>query len=208
MAQADNVQVLQERLAYEQKLVRLVDRIHGAKSLDAIFIELQGDILALLDAERLTLFAIDPEKRELYSKFVAIDAIKEIRVPISEQSLAGYVATTGQTLNIADAYDAAELARISSRLRFDSSWDKKTGFRTTQILCMPIQRDDGTTLGVVQLLNKRRGPRFTAADEESVARITKTLGIASTTSSRSSWASAGPASSTTCWPSTGSPRRS
>ena len=177
MAVQEGVLQLQERLANEQRLVQLIDRIHSAKSLDSIFIEVQGEILTFFDADRLTLYALDNEKKEIYSKFLAIDAVREIRVPISPKSVSGYVALSKQTVNIADAYDAGELKKISPELSFDSSWDKKTGIRTTQILCMPVLHE-GKVLGVVQLINKKRGPRFTKDDEVSVARIAKTLGIA------------------------------
>ena len=169
--------MLQERLANEQRLVQLIDRIHAAKSLDSIFLEIQGEIVAFVDAERMTLYVVDGDRKQLYSKFLALDAVKEIRVPISETSVSGFVAKTQQTVNIADAYDAAELKRISPRLAFDASWDKRTGFRTTQILAMPVLHD-GRILGVIQLLNKRGGGRFTKDDETGVARIAKTLGIA------------------------------
>jgi hypothetical protein len=102
--------MLQERLAYEQKLVQLVDRIHAAKGIDNIFIELQGEILELLDADRMTIYAVDTVKKELYSKFLALDDVKEIRLPVSEKSIAGYVAASARIVNIADAYDKAELA--------------------------------------------------------------------------------------------------
>jgi len=178
LAVQESVLVLQERLANEQKLVHLIDRIHSAKTLDSIFIEVQGDILAFLDADRMTLYAVDMEKKELYSKFLALDAVKEIRVPINESSVAGFVATSRQTVNIADAYDTAELAKVSPKLRFDSSWDKKTGYRTRQILGMPILHENRLVFGVVQLLNKKKGGRFTKDDEVNVARIAKTLGVA------------------------------
>jgi len=177
VAQQESVLVLQERLAYEQRLVQLVDRIHSARGLDSIFIELQGEILGLLDADRMTLYAVDADRRELYSKFLAIDTVKEIRLPIAEKSIAGFVAASGRVINIADAYDLAEISKISPTLSFDSSWDKKTGFRTQQILAMPIMHD-GRAIGVIQLLNKKHGGRFTKEDEASAARIAKTLGIA------------------------------
>ena len=177
MAVQESVLALQERLANEQRLVHLIDRIHSAKSLDTIFIEVQGEILTFFDADRMTLYAIDNDKKEIYSKFLAIDSVREIRVPISPKSVSGFVALSKQTVNIADAYDGGELKKISPELSFDSSWDKKTGIRTTQILCMPILHE-GKVLGVMQLINKKRGPRFTKEDEVSVARIAKTLGIA------------------------------
>ena len=173
-----DVQSLQDKLAYEQRLVQLVDRIHAAKNIDQIFVELHTDILGLLDAERMTLYAIDQDKKELYSKFLALDAVREIRVPISEKSISGYVALWRQPVSIADAYDKIELQKISPTLSFDSSWDKKTGFRTTQVLCVPILHEGRSTVGVIQLLNKKSGDRFTKDDEASVARISKTLGIA------------------------------
>jgi type II secretory ATPase GspE/PulE/Tfp pilus assembly ATPase PilB-like protein len=177
VAVQESVLALQERLANEQRLVHLIDRIHSAKSLDSIFIELQGDLLAFFDADRMTLYAVDHEKKEIYSKFLALDAVKEIRVPISAKSVAGFVTLHKQTVNIADAYDGKELRRLSPELHFDSSFDKRTGFRTTQILCMPVLHEN-RVLGVVQILNKKRGGRFTKDDEASVARIAKTLGIA------------------------------
>ena len=177
MAVQESVLALQERLANEQRLVHLIDRIHSAKSLDSIFIEIQGEMLTFFGADRMTLYAVDHDKKEIYSKFLALDAVKEIRVPISAKSVAGFVALTRQTVNIADAYDAAELRRLSPELHFDSSFDKRTGFRTTQILCMPVLHE-GKVLGVVQILNKKRGTRFTKEDEQSVTRLAKTLGIA------------------------------
>jgi type II secretory ATPase GspE/PulE/Tfp pilus assembly ATPase PilB-like protein len=177
VAAQDSVLTLQERLATEQRLVHLIDRIHSAKTLDSIFIELQGEVLTFFDADRMTLYAVDHDKKEIYSKFLALDAVKEIRVPISAKSVAGFVALSKQTVNIADAYDASELRRISPELHFDSSFDRRTGFRTTQILCMPVLHES-KVLGVVQILNKKRGPRFTKDDEVSVGRIAKTLGIA------------------------------
>src|SRR6059036_1158033 len=177
VAQQQSVQILQERLAYEQKLVQLVDRIHSAKGIDSIFIELQGEILEPLDADRMTIYAVYTAKKALYSKFLPLDTVKEIRLPISEKSIAGYVAASGRVVNIVDPYDRAELAKISPTLSFDGSWDQKTGFRTKQILGMPILHD-GKPIGVIQLLNKKRGARFTKEDETGASRIAKTLGIA------------------------------
>jgi len=178
LAAQDALAALQEKLANEQRLVQLIDRIHSAKTLDTIFIDIQGDLLAFLDADRMTLYAADMDKKELYSKFLALDAVKEIRVPVNESSVAGFVATSRQTVNIADAYDTAELGKINGRLRFDSSWDKKTGYRTRQILGMPILHENRVVVGVIQLLNKKKGGRFTKDDELNVARIAKTLGVA------------------------------
>src|SRR5205814_2621454 len=178
LATVDNVQVLQQRLEFEQKLVALVDRIHAARNLDAIFIECRDEMLALFDADRLTLYAVDAEKKEIYSKFLDLDTVREIRVPISPNSLTGFAVLNRQIVNIEDAYDTAELARISTSLHFDSSFDKRTGFRTTQVLVIPIVHDSRTVVGALQMLNKRHALRFTKEDEVNLARVAKTLAIA------------------------------
>jgi type II secretory ATPase GspE/PulE/Tfp pilus assembly ATPase PilB-like protein len=178
LAQPDNLQVLQQRLEFEQKLVALVDRIHAARNLDSLFIEIHDEILSLFDADRVTLYAVDAAKKEIFSRVLDIDTVREIRVPMSDSSLTGFAVSQRQTLNIADAYDSEERARISSKLHFDNSFDRKTGFRTTQVLVMPIVHEGRTVVGAVQLLNKRHGDRFTRDDEQNLARIARTLGIA------------------------------
>src|SRR5438445_13556718 len=101
-----------------------------------------------------------------------------MRDPLTGRSVAGFVATSRQTVNIAGAYDAGELTKINAKLRFDSSWDKKTGHRTTQILGMPILHENRVVVGVMQLLNKKKGCRVTKDDELNAARIATTLGDA------------------------------
>jgi type II secretory ATPase GspE/PulE/Tfp pilus assembly ATPase PilB-like protein len=98
-------------------------------------------------------------------------------VPVNEKSIAGYVASSRMPLNIADAYDKNELARLAPALTFDESGDAKTGFRTKQVLAIPVLYDN-RVIGVMQLLNKKRGPRFTREDESSLTRLAKPLGVA------------------------------
>ncbi|MBI4737639.1 MAG: general secretion pathway protein GspE, partial [candidate division NC10 bacterium] len=176
--QPDAMQELQQRLAYAEHLKQIINQIHSAKDLDHILVDLKDEILGLFDAERLTLYAVDAERKEIYSKFLDINEVKEIRVPISEQSIAGFVAKYRRPINIGDAYNRVELNAISPALIFDSSWDKKSGFRTKQILTHPIVAENKYLVGVIQLVNKKSGGRFTKKDEESVVEITKTLGIA------------------------------
>ncbi|MBN1999188.1 SpoIIE family protein phosphatase, partial [candidate division KSB1 bacterium] len=82
----------------------------------------------------------------------------EFRLPIGE-GIAGYVAQTGRTLNIKDAY---------SHPRFDAQFDKKSGFRTCCMLCMPMRDANEKIIGVFQIINKRKG-FFSTADEEFLA---------------------------------------
>ncbi len=104
--------------------------------------------------------------------------IKENHVPINEQSIAGFVAKNRKTINIVDAYNKTEITKIIPALSFDSFWDKKTGFRTKQILTVPLFSTDNLLTGVMQLINKKSGDRFTKEDEERVQEVATTLGIA------------------------------
>src|SRR3989304_7523892 len=134
---AADIERLKKQVAHAEQLKQVMNQIHAAKDLDQIFVELREGILGLLDAERITLYGVDYDKKEIYSKFLDPDTlkdIKEIRVPINEQSIAGFVAKNRKTINIADAYNKTEITKISPALSFDSSWDQKTGFRTKQIL--------------------------------------------------------------------------
>lgn len=170
---------LQQQVAYDERLKRVMNLIHAAKDIDQILISLHDEILSLFDAERLAMYAIDYERKEVYSKFSDLNKIREIRVPLSNQSIVGFVAHNCLTVNISNAYDKAELARISPALVFDSSWDQRSGMRTRQVLTVPVCAPSTSALaGVIQLINKRGADRFTLLDEQRVREIAQTLGIA------------------------------
>ncbi|HMU54717.1 MAG TPA: GspE/PulE family protein [Nitrospira sp.] len=173
-----NLQELQQKVEFAEHVKRITSQIHAASNLDQILLDLHKDILSLFDAEDLTLFAFDSEKKEIFSKVPHIDTVEEVRIPITEQSLAGFCAKYLRPVNIADAYNVAELQGIHPSLLHDTAYDKRTGFRTKQVLTYPIVADNKYLMGVLQLLNKKSGSRFTRKDEESVAEIAKALGIA------------------------------
>ncbi len=173
-----NLQELQQKVAFAENVKRITDQIHAASDLDHILLDLRKEVLGIFDAEELTIFAFDPEKKEIFSKIPNIDNVEEIRIPISEQSLAGFCAKYLRPVSIADAYNIAELQGVHPSLVHDTSHDKLTGFRTKQVLTYPIVADNKYLMGVLQLLNKKSGLRFTRKDEESVAEIAKALGIA------------------------------
>jgi type II secretory ATPase GspE/PulE/Tfp pilus assembly ATPase PilB-like protein len=173
-----NLQELQQKVEFAEHVKRISTQIHAASNLDQILLDLHKEILSLFDAEDLTLFAFDSEKKEIFSKVPHVDSIEEIRIPITEQSLAGFCAKYLRPVNVADAYNVAELQGTHPSLTHDTSYDKRTGFKTKQVLTYPIVADNKYLMGVLQLLNKKSGSRFTRKDEESVAEIAKALGIA------------------------------
>ncbi len=108
----------------------------------------------LMQAERCTLFMLDHDSRELWTKVA--DGGFEIRIPMTK-GIAGEVATAGRVLNIPDAY---------ADPRFNPEADKQSGFRTRNILCMPVRNNEGTIIGVTQMINKIGDGPFTMVDEE------------------------------------------
>ena len=171
---------LKDRLVRFEAITKLSNQIHAAKDLDEIFLNLSTEILAFLDASHLTLYGVDYEKKEIYSRFYheAVPTISEFRLPISDDSIAGFVAKHHILVNIANAYDERELAKTAPTLRFDSSWDKRTGIHTTQVLAAPLLYRGGLLSGVIQLINKMGGGRFDRDDEEILRQIAEMLGTA------------------------------
>ncbi len=112
----------------------------------------------LMNADRVTLWLVDRETQELYSKIPFENGeFKEKRIPIGH-GYAGLVAQTGEALNIGfDLYDHPQSS-------FAKLTDRETGYRTCSLLCMPVRDRNGQLLGVTQLVNKRRQGKFPPYD--------------------------------------------
>ncbi len=157
---------------------RLSTKINAAIDIDEILLDLHKEILSIFDAEDLTLYAVDNDKKEIYAKTPGMDNVEVVRLPITESSLPGFTAKYLRPVNVVDAYNPSELAGFHPALVFDTANDKKTGFRTKQVLTYPIVAENKYLMGVIQLLNKKSGSRFIRKDEEFVAEIAKALGAA------------------------------
>ena len=121
-----------------------------------------------MEADRSTLFLVDHERGELWSRIaLGLKERKEIRFK-SHLGIAGHVATTGEPLNIPEAYEDP---------RFNQEVDRQTGYRTRTILCMPVRNKAGSIVGALQVLNKRAGV-FTPTDEEMLDALASQAAIA------------------------------
>ncbi|MGA1790260.1 MAG: GAF domain-containing protein [bacterium] len=163
-------------LAYKTKILRITNQIHTAQDLDEIFLQLHGQIMELFDAERLTIYAVDTEKNELFSKYKIGDEIKQIRVKIDKKSISGFVAFSKTSVNIKDAYDDEELKRYDPELSFNQTYDTQSGFRTKQVLASAIVFKE-EILGVLQLINKKNGVPFDHYDLSFIKEVARSLGI-------------------------------
>lgn len=150
--------VLEARLLAEKKKLILVQEVGQALSanmkLKDLLMLIMEHLTILMEADRSTLYLLSDDATELWSQVAQGDDKVEISLKVGE-GIAGWVASTGNAVNIADAYNDK---------RFQRAVDKKTGYRTKTILCVPMQDHDGNIIGVVQVLNKKEGP-FDEEDE-------------------------------------------
>ncbi|MDH3393957.1 MAG: GspE/PulE family protein, partial [Desulfobulbaceae bacterium] len=167
-----------ERLSYALRFKKLANAIHSAPDINAIQVGLQEQILNLYDVVMATIYLVDSSKKRL-SSWVVLPGknLKRIRIPIDSKSIAGYVALTGKVVNIRNVYEPLELLNIDPDLKFDSSWDLKTGNVTRQVLAVPVHFRK-SLLGVIQLINKKNGQDFTLEDQKHAFDLSETLGIA------------------------------
>ncbi len=168
------------RLAFFKGLQAITNRVHATHDIDEIILELSKEICQLFDAARLSIYAVDASGESISTKVkTGLHSVQNIRLPIAENSIAGFVALTGQTVNIADVYDTAALKAISPELQFRHEVDDTTGFRAREMLAAAINDpESGARRGVIQLINHNSEGPFSAIAEEGLLGLTQTLGVA------------------------------
>ena len=166
-----------EALFY-RRLQQVTTRIHDTENVEQIMLESSQDICKLLNADRLTLYAVTEDGSAIVSKVkTGLNTSRDLKLPISAQSIAGYVALSGQLLNVADVYDEEALRRINPSLMFLKEVDKRSGYRTRQMLVLPIS--DGEKLhGVLQVINNKSDQPFGELEIEGATQLCKTLATA------------------------------
>ena len=162
---------LEAQLLAERKKLVLVQEVGRALSsgidLEALLVLIMEHITVLMEADRSTLYLLSEDRESLWSRLAQGDDSVEIRLQPGE-GIAGWVVASGETLNIPDAYKDP---------RFQPAFDRKSGYRTRTILCMPMRNHDGETIGAVQVLNKREGT-FDAGDESLLGALASQAAIA------------------------------
>lgn len=139
-----------------RSLLDIISAMQNQMGVNSLIFTITQRTTRVVDADRCTLYLVDNVQRGLF----AMQGEVNIRISM-EQGIAGYVATNGTTLNIPDAYDHPQ---------FNQAIDKKSGYRTKAILCMPIKKGE-TVIGVIQLINKMDGTSVFSHDDESVMNI-------------------------------------
>lgn len=148
-------------------LVKIGRSITALTDINVLLKLIAEETKTAIQADRCTVFLLDNEKNELWSMVALGMDSEEIRFP-ADKGLAGYVVKTGETINIADAYNDS---------RFNSEVDSKTGYRTKTVLCMPIKNNNQEIIGAFQVINKLEGV-FSKNDEDLLIAIGGSASIA------------------------------
>ncbi|MGE5128313.1 MAG: GAF domain-containing protein, partial [Sphingomonadaceae bacterium] len=168
------------RLAFQKQLQAVTNKVHATSNIDEIMLEVGNDICTLFNADRLTIYSVSDDKQAIVSRVkTGLNSFKDLKLPIAEHSLAGYAALARKVINVKDVYDETELRSINPTLRFLQEVDKRTGYRTKQMLVAPIMEQGSSELiGVIQIINNKSGVPFGALAEDGVAELSQTLAIA------------------------------
>ncbi|KPK06066.1 MAG: secretion system protein E [Betaproteobacteria bacterium SG8_39] len=167
------------RLAFQKQLQVVTNKIHATNNVDEIILDVSADVCVLFNADRLTIYVLGEDKQSIVSKVkTGLNSFKDLRLPVAEHSIAGYVGLSKKMINIKDVYDDAELRGINPSLRFLQEVDKRTGYRTKQMLVAPVLDESKELIGVLQLINNKAGVPFGALAEEGVTELAQTLSIA------------------------------
>ncbi|HET6346295.1 MAG TPA: HD domain-containing phosphohydrolase [Myxococcota bacterium] len=151
-----DLSLLQGRVEKLTSLLEIAKAMTRERDLDALLGLILDAAAKVVHADRASLWIVDRAQQELWTRVVQGMGSKRLRIPITK-GIAGWVAQTGQVVNIVNAYADA---------RFNKQVDRESGYRTRNILAVPMRFHDEAPTGVIQALNKLSGGAFDAEDEE------------------------------------------
>lgn len=162
--QSQEIADLRAELAGEHDKLLALQDINAASgtilNVDELLLLVANRITRVMECDRTTMYLLDEDTATLVSRVVEGESSREIRLPVGV-GLAGWVAKSGQVLNLEDAYRDQ---------RFDPEWDRQTGYRTRTVLCVPMKNRLGRPMGVIQCLNRTHSV-FNIEDEAMLAAL-------------------------------------
>ncbi len=161
-------------MEHQTALQELKQLLANAPSLISAYDKLEPLLLSLFNVQRMSIFQRRMQHQDLVARFKTGDEIQEIKVPISPQSIAGYVALSQKPLIVNDPYSSEELSAIHPRLKFADKFDKSSTFKTQNLICIPIL-NAGVLMGIMQIINRNDGV-FQSADLALADKVAQALG--------------------------------
>ncbi len=162
---------------HQEKLKAIGLAIQQATVMEDILFETTKPMIELFDADVVNIFAVDQNRKEIYSKTKTSDGIQERRVPIGPESILGWVALEKRMVNIDDVNHSEPLGKYHPDLKYDKTWDEKMNIKTKSMLCCPMIHEN-KLMGVIQVINTRMTLRFASGHEKNIIAIAQMLAIA------------------------------
>lgn len=166
-----SLEQLQAELKRQESRTRAIMEVGrsltAVSNIDELLRLIVDRVTEMMEADRSTIFLVDEDRGEIWSKVAQGENITEIRMPMGK-GIAGWVIQNGKNINIKDVYRDE---------RFNPDIDKSTGYHTESLLCVPLRGKQGNILGVIQTLNKKGG-HFSVEDERLLEVIGSQVSIA------------------------------
>ncbi len=147
-------------------ILKISQQVNSERDLEPLLDLIAREATRLVEADRASIFLLDQEKQELWSK-VALGSEEVLRID-ARLGIAGAVTLTGQSINVKDAHQDA---------RFYPGMDARTGYRTQSLLAVPLRNFQGQIIGAFEVLNKKKGA-FRQEDEEILKALAAEAAIA------------------------------
>src|SRR6267154_2069266 len=127
------------RLAFQKQLQAVTNKIHATNNIDEIMLEVSADVCALFNADRLTIYSVGEDKQAIVSKVkTGLNSFKDLKLPIAEHSIAGYVALAKRTVNLRGGYDDGELRALNAYLPGLNRGGNRSSYPTKQMMVATI----------------------------------------------------------------------
>lgn len=167
---------MKELLRNPDSFYKILELTVSTLNLDEMLTRVVEELQDLFDCDRCTLYVVDRKRNELYTQVAQKSSIGNFHMPLDKcTSVAGFVAATGQEVQVDDVYDAAQLKKINADLTFSPALDIQNGFKTKQMIAVPLKMR-GEVIGVLQGLNKPGG--FLKKDLDAMREFSLILALA------------------------------
>jgi len=164
-----------KRADYNSYLTRILQSLHQDRDFMRTLDRIETDILEMFAADRLTIYQTNILDGMLVSRYKTGNDLKEIKIKLGVSSISGFVGLSRKPLRIEDVYDSESLLDIDESLKFNDSFDKKSGFKSGAMLLIPILKNEAL-LGVMQLINAYGRPAFTESDQDHAVELATFIG--------------------------------
>ncbi len=162
---------------HKEKLQAIGLAIQQATVVEDILFETTKPMIELFDADAVNIFAVDPQRKEIYSKTKTSEGIRGRRVPINPDSILGWVALEKRMVNVDDVNSQESLAKYHPDLKYDKAWDEEMKIDTKSMLCCPMIHEN-KLMGVLQVINTKVAEPFASSHEKNIIAVARMLAIA------------------------------